>query len=183
MPQTKYLKQNGEVIYPVTLAENIVNLVDIVYPIGSIYLSVNATNPASLFGGTWVQLQNRFLLGAGSSYTNGATGGSATMAHTHSVTAAGTNAGTAITKDQMPSHDHNIGFFRNALENGDYGLATGNYGFGGRVAVTGTGYSGNTGGGKTHTHTFTGSAVTSGAASNADNMPPYLVVYMWKRTA
>ena len=52
MPQTKYLKQNGEVIYPITLAENIVNLVDIVYPIGSIYLSVNATNPASLFGGT-----------------------------------------------------------------------------------------------------------------------------------
>lgn len=51
------------------------------YPVGAIYMSVNSTSPASIFGGSWTQLQNRFLLGAGSSYSNGATGGSAT--HTH----------------------------------------------------------------------------------------------------
>lgn len=62
-----------------------------VYPVGSIYLSVNSTSPASLFGGTWTQLQNRFLLGAGSNYANGATGGAAT--HT-------------LTIDEIPSHDH-----------------------------------------------------------------------------
>lgn len=45
------------------------------YPIGSIYLTVNNTNPADLFGGTWAQLSNRFLVGAGSSYPAGSTGG------------------------------------------------------------------------------------------------------------
>lgn len=59
MPQTKYLKQNGDVIYPVTLAENVVGLQDVIdlmldriYPVGSIYMSVNSTSPATLFGGT-----------------------------------------------------------------------------------------------------------------------------------
>ena len=52
MPQTKYLKQNGDVIYPVTSADNIFDLVDKIYPIGSIYLSVNNTNPSALFGGS-----------------------------------------------------------------------------------------------------------------------------------
>ena len=41
-------------------------------------MSVNNTNPSNLFGGTWTQLKDRFLLGAGSTYTNGSTGGSAT---------------------------------------------------------------------------------------------------------
>ena len=48
------------------------------FPVGSIYLSVNNTNPGSVFGGTWVQIKDRFLLGAGSTYTAGKTGGSAT---------------------------------------------------------------------------------------------------------
>ena len=47
-------------------------------------MSVNNTSPATLFGGTWVQLKDKFLLGAGDTYTAGSTGGSATMAHTHS---------------------------------------------------------------------------------------------------
>ena len=54
-----------------TLAEIMLAL----YPVGSIYMSVSATSPASLFGGTWEQLQDRFLLGAGSNYTAGVTGG------------------------------------------------------------------------------------------------------------
>ena len=66
-------------------------MLDNVWPVGSIYMSVNSTNPGTLFGGTWTQLQNRFLLGAGSSYTNGATGGEAT--HT-------------LTTNEMPSHKH-----------------------------------------------------------------------------
>ena len=34
-----------------------------IYPVGSIYLSYNSTNPGNLFGGTWAQIQGRFLLG------------------------------------------------------------------------------------------------------------------------
>ena len=63
------------------------------WPIGSIYTSVGAESPASLFGGTWEWLKDRFLLGAGDSYTAGSTGGEAT--HT-------------LTGDEMPSHDHAI---------------------------------------------------------------------------
>lgn len=59
------------------------------YPVGSIYMSVNATNPAQLFGGSWVQLKDRFLLGAGDTYGAGTEGGSADaviVSHSHTIT-------------------------------------------------------------------------------------------------
>lgn len=62
-----------------------------VFPVGYIYLSADSTSPASLFGGTWEQLQGRFLLGAGDTYPAGSTGGEA--AHT-------------LTVEEMPSHSH-----------------------------------------------------------------------------
>ena len=52
-------------------------LADCLYPVGSIYMSVNSTSPAELFGGTWEQIKDTFLLGSGS-YTLGATGGEKT---------------------------------------------------------------------------------------------------------
>ena len=64
---------------------------DDIYPVGSIYMSVNSTNPSNLFGGTWTQLKDRFLLGAGSTYTNGSTGGSATQ---------------RLSAANLPSHTH-----------------------------------------------------------------------------
>ena len=64
---------------------------DNIYPVGSIYMSVNNTNPSNLFGGTWTQLKDRFLLGAGSTYTNGSTGGSATQ---------------RLSVANLPSHTH-----------------------------------------------------------------------------
>lgn len=64
---------------------------DNIYPVGSIYMSVNDTNPTNLFGGTWTQLKDRFLLGAGSTYTNGSTGGSATQ---------------RLSAANLPSHTH-----------------------------------------------------------------------------
>ena len=65
--------------------------VDGKFPVGFIYLSASETSPASLFGGTWERLKDRFLLAAGDSYTAGSTGGEAT----HTLTLA-----------EMPSHDH-----------------------------------------------------------------------------
>lgn len=61
------------------------------YPVGSIYISVNSTNPNTLFGGTWEQLKDVFLLAAGDTYSAGSTGGEAT--HT-------------LTIEEMPSHTH-----------------------------------------------------------------------------
>ena len=62
-----------------------------VYPVGSIYLSINSTNPSTLFGGTWEQIKDKFLLACGDTYTNGSTGGEAT--HT-------------LTTNEIPSHSH-----------------------------------------------------------------------------
>lgn len=59
-----------------------------VYPIGAIYMSVDPTSPSELFGGTWESLKDRFLLGAGDTYSAGTTGGSAdavVVAHQHLV--------------------------------------------------------------------------------------------------
>ena len=58
-------------------------LLNIMYPVGSIYMSVNNTNPSTLFGGTWSQIKDRFLLACGDTYSNGSTGGEAT--HTLTV--------------------------------------------------------------------------------------------------
>lgn len=64
------------------------------YPVGAIYASADSTSPASLFGGTWEQLKDRFLLGAGDTYVAGTTGGEAT----HKLTVA-----------EMPNHAHEYG--------------------------------------------------------------------------
>lgn len=69
-------------------------LVDVIYPVGSIYMSANDVSPAAFLGGTWERIENRFLLAAGSSYAAGVTGGEA--AHT-------------LTVNEMPSHRHSIG--------------------------------------------------------------------------
>ena len=47
------------------------------YPVGSIYMSTENTSPASMFGGTWEQIKDKFLLSAGDTYSAGATGGEA----------------------------------------------------------------------------------------------------------
>ncbi len=73
-------------------SEGNINL-DKIYPVGSIYMSVNDTNPSTLFGGNWEQIKDRFLLATGDTYSPGVLDGEAT--HT-------------LTIDEMPSHDHLI---------------------------------------------------------------------------
>lgn len=137
------------------LSEQISNIgsitFDDIYPVGSIYMSVNSTNPRTLFGGTWTQLKDRFLLGAGSTYTNGSTGGEAS--HT-------------LTVNEMPSHTHpqyvTVSSGGSLSANCDYdSYSSGNARKSAQNVSTGT-----TGGGNSH-----------------NNMPPYLVVYMWQRTS
>ena len=127
-------------------------LFDLVYPVGAIYMSVSSTSPASLFGGTWEQIQDRFLLAAGSSYTAGNTGGEAT--HT-------------LTKNEMPTHSHEIySGYGDVVSNVSDAYRYQTWGSSDRGWKTGNLGTSNIGGGKAH-----------------NNMPPYLVVYMWKRTA
>lgn len=152
-------------------------LIDYIYPVGSIYMSVNATSPANLFGGSWTQLKDRFLLGAGSTYTGGSTGGAAT----HKLTVA-----------EMPKHAHDTPFFNNMTNNGE-GKSDfiGVYGKGATAsaAIKEMGASSTmemwwvNQTNKAEGNEWSYLTSSKGGSSAHNNMPPYLVVYMWKRTA
>lgn len=136
-----------------------------IYPVGSIYMSVNNVNPSTVFGGTWEQIKDKFLLACGDTYTNGETGGSAT--HTPS----GTVGDHTLTVDEMPSHTHDYGFTAQATTQS--GLAIDETGQ--HAIVVPEMETGANGGGQAHNHSFTG--------TSQDTMPPYLAVNVWVRTA
>lgn len=119
---------------------------DTYYPVGSIYMTVNNINPANLFGGTWEQIKDKFLLSAGNTYSAGSTGGEAT--HT-------------LTKNEMPAHGHSLNAY--AASSGGSGGGVINYN--------------NNAGGAQYI------AYDQGGGQAHNNMPPYLTVYVWKRTA
>lgn len=138
-----------------TLTEQYASIVDIVYPVGSIYMSVNAADPSTLFNGTsWEKLEGRFLLGSDSTYKPGSTGGEAT--HT-------------LTQGEMPKHTHPM-YSYNPGGDGTWTPDEGAY------LVDSV-----TGNKNTWWARLAMSYAGGGAAHN--NMPPYLVVNMWKRTS
>ena len=149
-------------------------ILDAVYPVGSIYMSVNSVSPATVLGGTWEQIQDRFLLAAGSTYAAGATGGSATknIQHNHST------QGHTLTLSEIPSHSHEM---LNVIVEREPGYMTLDWGTG--VADNSNPsyrrYTEAAGGGGSHSHGDTGYA----GSTAQDIMPPYLAVYVWKRTA
>ena len=132
-----------------------------VFPVGAVYISTVATNPADLFGfGTWQQIKDTFLLAAGDSYAAGATGGEAE--HT-------------LTVDEMPRHEHSrIDYVGN--DGWTIGDGTGiggtqtdaySYKFSGTQVASGA-----------LSHFATNYA---GGSQPHNNMPPYLAVYVWQR--
>lgn len=125
------------------------------FPDGFIYMSVNSTSPATLFGGYWVRLKDRFLLGAGDTYTAGATGGSAS--HT-------------LTTDEMPSHTHRHHRAGSVME-GFFAYKTTSRGKE-SLNDSATGYI---------VENQKLSILEEGGSQSHNNMPPYLTVYMWKR--
>lgn len=124
-----------------------------VYPVGSIYLSVNSTSPATLFGGVWERIQDKFLLGASNTYTAGLPGGEAT--HT-------------LTTEELPEHYHNI------IADGNGKFVGYNEGNEGNYYVRND---------YTDSNNIGNQYVTDKVGGNKphNNMPPYLAVYMWKR--
>ena len=149
---------------------NTTSAVQAAYPVGSIYMNAsNSTNPATLLGfGTWSALgAGQMLLGNGGGYTAGQTGGSATTtlstanlpAHNHSATSTVTD----------PGHFHNV----NGVNLAPVGSSVEVFGGSAFVQTTTatTGITVST----TTANTGSGTAVTT--------ISPYLVVYMWQRTA
>lgn len=144
-------------------------MLNLAYPIGSYYWSSEATNPSSLFGGTWEQIKGRFLYSAGNPSSNssevwgavntdlnfpaGETGGE----HTHTMTV-----------DEMPNHYHLTYADPNfcAVSTGDNNSWKQALVNASNHAVTNGYYD-----------------YPAGSSQPHNNMPPYLVAYCWRRTA
>jgi len=130
-----------------------------IYPVGSIYISANSASPAELFGGTWEQIKDRFLLAAGDNYAVGSTGGEAQ--HT-------------LTVDEMPEHKHSSDSYQFGYSN---------------IIADKDNYCTWVNRGTIETNTpptaESGPVRTSfvGGSQPHNNMPPYLAVYMWKRVS
>ena len=93
----------------ITLNNEVTRILDMIYPVGSLYWSSDNVNPSTLFGGTWVQIKDKFILAAGDTYSVNTSGG----ASTHSVTFTGTTDEHALTLEEMPRHLHG---FSNGVE-------------------------------------------------------------------
>ena len=135
-------------------------LVDLIYPVGSIYMSMNLIDPATLFGGTWERMSGGFLYGA----VNTADTGNGTGTKTGAAT--GNTGSTALTISQIPSHTHS--FTAVQRDTNATTLASGSYGYVSSGSTTGA-----TGGGAGHTHTL----------NSHTHVVPYMSVFTWKRTA
>ena len=143
------------------------SLWDQIYPVGSIYITVNATNPSVLFGGTWEQIKDRFLLGAGDNYAAGNTGGE----ETHVLT---NNELPKVTGSFQSRQTNDLNILDVYGDDGCFSY-TPNGGDRWKNQISGSDASANNNalitfdnGGKNQAH---------------NNMPPYLAVYVWKRTA
>ena len=215
-------------------------LLESIYPVGTIYTSVQNVSPAVFLGGTWQALnEGRVLIGAGTAHPAGETGGSETV---------------ALTTAQMPSHNHSASFSGSSGSGGSHSHSiSGSLSSGGSHShgcsglsisgklnsvafdpymtisasgafsisaeksywnATGTNkkiistrdvtlsgsLSGSTASGGSHSHSFSSVSASSagshthsisgtvtigstGSGQAHENMPPYLSVYMWKRTA
>lgn len=134
-------------------------ILNVVYPVGSLYWSVNPTNPSSLFGGSWEQIKDKFVLAVGDTYKIGSSGGEATH---------------VLTVNEMPSHNHaqrEVSADKNInvhVNNHKAGRTTGttwlNHDCDGWVTNKQVVETINTGGSQAH-----------------NNMPPYMTAYCWKR--
>lgn len=165
------------------------------YPVGSIYMSVNSADPSTLFGGSWERIQDRFLLASGVSYSAGSTGGSAdavNVNHTHETTphnhvqdshTHGTNLGDNI---GFATYKRGSGVERMkvATSSSSKRYTYGNKSSGSSSADgSGLNWSSGLSNEQPYIHESDVDVHYSGVDGKGKNMPPYLAVYVWKRTA
>ena len=178
------LGYSGEAIEPVVRqlsylkdSDEIKQLIfNVIHPIGSIIHTTKEENPSTYLGGEWQRIEDRFLLGAGSTYAIGSTGGEAKH---------------VLTVNEMPSHNHS------PLEVNEEGTDT-NYK---RCFMTAL-HTNSDSTGRSEVARGTSSGINAIVATNVEdllaknsitsstgggaahnNMPPYKTVYIWERIA
>ena len=149
-------------------------LSDILYPVGSIYMSVNSTDPSILFGGTWKQIKGRFLLGTGTptANTDNYFGYMSGTQYNAGVGSTGGQDYHTLTKSELPNYDLSALKWSNGWA---VTLDGGTSGNGYKLAYEYANYSpGQVDGFRMN---------TGGGGQKHNNMPPYYTVYIWERTA
>lgn len=140
--------------------------IDTCYPVGSIYISTSTTSPAQLFGGSWVEVNGRFLLGSGTpgQNTDDSYGDISANVGSFALKTTGGQDLHKLTVDELPSHDHG---FRGYLDTvGSDGPST--------YALR---YDENL----DYVNTKSEYIAKTGDDSPHNNMPPYYVVNIWER--
>lgn len=142
---------------------NKVSLFDLIYPVGSIYMSVNNVNPSTLFGGTWVAWgSGRVPVGVNTNDSN-----------FNTVEKTGGSSSVKLTANQIPSHTHD-----------QYSINTDDNPKGGTAMYSFTSEAGTVVGFKnTKTQKNNIKTGSTGGGASHTNLQPYITCYMWKRTA
>lgn len=159
------------VVNSITSSQNILgnqSICDLIYPVGSIYLSVDGSNPSLVFGGAWEQIKDRFLLGAGDTYNSASTGGAAN----HTISVAELPKFTPSGSISVNGSSVSIGVDH------DSGYGSSGFSVHGWANKSGQQYTFDLGA-HSHSASFFGNQI--GGDSSFSIMPPYLTVYMWKR--
>lgn len=132
-----------------------------IYPIGSIFISVNSTHPSSYFGGVWEQIKGRFLLGTGANEANTTDywGSMSGAQYDAPVGQMGGECRHLLTQQELTTTSPCV----RQVGSGEWSCGIwGSYGSGYGINLPGQ-YN------------------TGGQGLQHNNMPPYLSVYMWKR--
>ena len=137
-----------------------------IFPVGAIYMSIQDTDPSTLFGGVWERIKDTFLLAAGDTYAPGSAGGEAEH---------------VLTEDETPEHNHAL--IRPQWYGADGSEASTVYNdFSGSIFGYTEGTTKTYKSLKEAKNDFPAPIEKTGGGQAHNNMPPYLAVYMWVRT-
>lgn len=152
-------------------------LLDLVYPVGAIYLSAVSASPAVLFGGTWEAIEGRFLLGCDEQRAALTSGGADSHRLTVAQLPSHTHRVLGYADAENVGHDHTVPNIRTG-QSGEYGVYAETWGYGSGSRDLTTDFTD-----ITHNHRVDITSQTAGSGAAFSLLPPYLAVYMWRRTA
>ena len=160
---------NGDVYIALESDDIKKDIVDLIYPVGSIYISMNSTDPSTLFGGTWEAFgQGRVLIGAG-------TGNDGSTSLSFSASTTGGEYRHSLSIEELPSHNHGLesisGYDDMNFINGDgkFHIQNSDTTVGWDSAV--------------YAQYYYGVTYNTGSGTSHNNIQPYIVTYMWKRVS